>query len=312
MGRGRLAQDAVDFATLMHLQSTYNNHLIAEGQLSSQYMDAKSAAQTVNRSLTFFANYGIRPSDWPRLRDIGSGRLALTPTTIAYLDDAFERYDTDFGQCEFETQDAVWLANWIPFRDLDEEQVFYHVHGPQPPDAIENLFMAAARTTASRTESWMKTAEYGAARMADRYNLTRSIDVIMPKVQQKLHQLLPDYEDEWMFLREMFYKLPFPRGSATLGRAWSGHRRKEREDMASGKTDPFASEQFEDFNDPPLWGEDPDELSRRFKIKVEVLHNKPDEWLSAFTVRVSGSAEGVNAFTQWYNSRHPEPTQQTS
>jgi hypothetical protein len=60
--------------------------------------------------------------------------------------------------------------------------------------------------------------------------------------------------------------------------------------------DPETIQDFEDFNDPPLWGQDPEELEKAFGVTIKVLDDKPDEFSRSYAIRVSGSRVGVRAF----------------
>jgi hypothetical protein len=68
--------------------------------------------------------------------------------------------------------------------------------------------------------------------------------------------------------------------------------------------EPEAEFQFDDFDDPPLHGQEPEELEGEFGIKVEILDDKPDEWLGAYAIRVSGPSAGVQAYLTKYHSSH--------
>jgi hypothetical protein len=58
---------------------------------------------------------------------------------------------------------------------------------------------------------------------------------------------------------------------------------------------------FDDFDDPPLEGRNPEEIEKEFGIKIEILDDKPDEWLGAYHIRVSGPSKNVHAFEVAFN-----------
>jgi hypothetical protein len=63
----------------------------------------------------------------------------------------------------------------------------------------------------------------------------------------------------------------------------------------------WATVQFNDFDDPPLEGRNPEEVEKEFGVKIEILDDKPDELLKAYAIRVSGPSKAVNAFERAFD-----------
>jgi hypothetical protein len=66
--------------------------------------------------------------------------------------------------------------------------------------------------------------------------------------------------------------------------------------------EPETTFQFHDFNELPLGGRDKKEVEREFGVKIEILDDRPDELLNAYTIRVSGTDDAVDAFFEMFDS----------
>jgi hypothetical protein len=90
------------------------------------------------------------------------------------------------------------------------------------------------------------------------------------------------------------------RETAVEENAMASQKRVNREENQD--VEPRLTIQFNDFGDPPLEGKKPDELEKEFGIKIEILDDKPDEWLKAYAVRVSGPGRAVCAYLREHQS----------
>jgi hypothetical protein len=107
-----------------HLERVFINHYVGK---DNRYVSSHWVNEIEKHSLRVLNAYGVTPADWHRIRAIAlSGDLPLSTGAIAYWDKKFTGYERVFAsRAERATEKAraTRLAQWVPFRVLDERKV---------------------------------------------------------------------------------------------------------------------------------------------------------------------------------------------
>jgi hypothetical protein len=187
IGRQQYESKIVDLFTLARLHTTHSNFLLAEGKHYSPYTSAERARKVVEGSLTFLSNYGVVPKDWQKLKTLAESNNLFSEVAIKYLDRIFKEYDTAFSASEFEKRDVdrVWLAQSVPFRNLDEEAAFRLLHGNRKEDYVRRLILNAPCTVAGLVGLLKGPAEEVAKQEARRRNIDLTHTTVFREIEEE-------------------------------------------------------------------------------------------------------------------------------
>jgi hypothetical protein len=188
IGRQRY-EGIVDLFTLARLHTTHSNFLLAEGKHYSPYTSAERARKVVEGSLNFLSNYGVVPQDWQKLKTLAENNNFFSEDGVKYLDHIFKEYNTTFSASEFEKRDIdrIWLAQLVPFRNLDEETAFRLVRGPRGEDYVRRLILNASCTVTGLVGLLKGPAEEVAKREAKRRNIDLT-PTVLREIEDKIEE----------------------------------------------------------------------------------------------------------------------------
>jgi hypothetical protein len=144
-----------------HLERVFINSLYVGKK--NRYVSSYWTEEIEKHSLRVLNAYGVTPADWHRIRSIALDRdLPLSTDAIAYWDKKYAGYDKVFASHAEQTSEraqATKLAQWVPFRTLDERKVVERTWSSNE-DAFQIFSLFGLRG------AWQKTVITEARRVA--------------------------------------------------------------------------------------------------------------------------------------------------
>jgi hypothetical protein len=204
IGRQRY-EGIVDLFTLARLHTTHSNFLLAEGKHYSPYTSAERARKVVEGSLNFLSNYGVVPQDWQKLKTLAENNNFFSEDGVKYLDHIFKEYNTTFSASEFEKRDIdrIWLAQSVPFRNLDEETTFRLLHGHRGEDYVRRLIFNAPCTVTGLVGLLKGPAKEVAKQEARRRNIDLTHTTVFREIEEeKLPAVAEGYIETLEYIQE--------------------------------------------------------------------------------------------------------------